>query len=173
MAYIHEQRLQRAVAKLHMLGHSSRRQGKSGLEGFGESLGGMAMGGMNRPTPRAQPAPVAAPVEETAGSIGPVKLYADKPDKPTRAPDAYAEFLRMTGNDPGLKQEASKLAIQQLAKQARSQESVDKEAILNRMGGVHSPEGLELAEENSHLNAQDRLRARSLIGIGGTQAGGF
>ncbi len=172
MAYLHEQRLQRAVAKLRMLGHSSRRQGKSGVQSLGEGIGGVAMGGMNRPsTPSAPPA--AVPVkEETAGSIGPVKL-TQKPDEPTRGHDSYAEFLRMTGNEPGMKQEASKLAIQQLASQQQKQDSVDKAAILNRMGGVHSSEGLELAEKNSHLNAQDRLRARSMIGLGGTSYGGY
>lgn len=39
----------------------------------------------------------------------------------------------------------------------------------SRLGGQYTPAGLELSEKLSQLNAMDRLRARSLIGIGGTQ----
>ncbi len=160
MAYIHEQRLQRAKARLHMLGSKTRRSdggssmplGDAAITGAGQMISGSFTNDQ-----KTKPV-VKNPIEATEGVDPPV--------------DQYAEFLRMTGADPGLKQEASRLAIQELAKQQQKQDSVDRAAILNRMGGVHSSEGLELAEKNSHLNSQDRLRARSMIGLGGTSYAG-
>lgn len=37
-----------------------------------------------------------------------------------------------------------------------------------RMGGQYTPGGLELIDINSTKNAEDRLRARAMIGIGGS-----
>ncbi len=143
-----------------MLGSKTRRGGGSSMPlgdaaitSAGQMIGG-SFGSESKPKQT-----VKNPIEATEGVDPPV--------------DQYAEFLRMTGADPGLKQEASRLAIQKLAEQQQKQDSVDKAAILNRMGGVHSAEGLELAEKNSHLNGQDRLRARSLIGLGATPGMGF
>ncbi len=136
-----------------MLGHSNYSD-KTTFEALG--AGAASVGSAIGKAVHKKPAPaIKNPIEATVG--------VDEP-----AVDQYTEFLRMTGADPGLKQEASRLAIQELAKQKQKQDGVDKAAILNRMGGVHSAEGLELAEKNSHLNGQDRLRARSMIGLGGT-----
>lgn len=175
MAYLHQQTYGRAVNKMRNANGRSRTQ--IDWDGLGGAIGS-AIGGPKKPKP--------APGKTAAGNIDAKQAFKEDETRNGKVPnpfeatqaddqlndqDQYAEFMRMTGSHPGLKQEAAKLAVQKLASNQRTQDSVDKAAILSRMGGVHTTEGLQLAEQNAHDNAQDRMRGRALIGLGGTMAG--
>ena len=47
-------------------------------------------------------------------------------------------------------------------------QKLNEMADKTRMAGQYSPSGLRLAEVNAQKNAEDLMRARSMIGIGGT-----
>ncbi len=129
----------------------------------------------------------------------------EKDDEPDLVPadSKYQDYISATGANKGLQQstaympgmenqhyaEAQRVqtardALNRIATMAQTQNQTNDLAAETRMGGRYTGQGLQLAEQNANLNAQDRIQAksliggvaqdqmrqRSMIGIGGTQA---
>ncbi len=109
----------------------------------------------------------------------------EKDDEPDLAPadSKYQDYLKATGSEDGLKShrdyapgmdhhmymenqkvQDARAALARIATMGQTQHQTNELAATTRMGGRYTGEGLQLAEQNANLNAQDRLRARSIIG---------
>ncbi len=60
-------------------------------------------------------------------------------------------------------------AMKRITDQANADIMANNLAEETRMGGKFTDKGLQLADKNARLNAEDRIKAKSLIGIGGSK----
>ncbi len=76
-------------------------------------------------------------------------------------------FVSGLNSQPKVDAPVAQKAIEALAKQESNHQRTNSLALDSEMGGKYTPEGLQKAEKNAQLNAEDRLRMRALIGYGG------
>lgn len=101
-------------------------------------------------------------------------------DEPDLAPDRYGvkaayapqehglnDFEKMYQNDQESKAAVARAAMQRTADMANQDIQSQQMAADTRIGGKYTDQGMQLADKNATLNAQDRLRAKAMIGIGG------
>ncbi len=101
------------------------------------------------------------------------------------SPASYNQFLEATGASKGMKQS---VRMPKPGQRIQATEGFDSYNPIEwaqgnlktndmsgnmRLGGQFTDTGLELNSKLSELNAADRMKARSLIGIGGTLAPGY
>jgi len=172
--YLHEKTLKNAVGKLYMLGHRAA-HGKSSLEGAADSIGGMAAGVID--ANRARDAQLALAKKEKEAAIqadkygfhqdwasGNNKYGIDMRQKDSGVSQlAQGQFNRAA--DEAAQFEADKNYI---AKAGLDNLQTNAEADKTRLGGVYSPNGMKLTQRDAQLNAMDRMKAKSLIGLGGS-----
>ena len=152
MAYLHEVALKNAIKKLYMLGSSDRRRDRTDVDGVGAF--GSAIVNAHK-----------------AGSAQ--KNLKAKMEAQKRAEfDAHGGAERFDDYDRQLVSEGNALPqkydVAMAAKDAQKAQQLNDLAEETRMGGRYTPNGLEMADVNAQKNAEDRLRARSMMGIGGS-----
>lgn len=176
MAYIHESALKKAVKMLHMLGSSDRpKGGKSAMGDAGEELGSMAGGAFNR----SRMAAAAAKDKAKASEEARYKEAIGVRDAQVEGNQKWSEFTEKYGDRASNTYGQGMHDFNEIHKRVANNETAEN----TRMGGQYTPNGLVLAESDANKNAEDRLRARSMIqsqmqmqppgmiGIGGTRRG--
>lgn len=157
MPYSFEMPLIEAYKRLHMLGHRGGTpyagdSGKGGVEAGAMIAGGAALGGILGAGRSKSKKPVGGPAAEHP-------LSSNDPYKPVDIEQS------------GWSQEKQNVALGRalpenpydrvIAAHERADEAKDM-----AFGGVYTPEGLQSADRDATLNAEDRLRARALVGQG-------
>lgn len=173
-AYLHEQALANAVKKLYMLGSRPRKVNHG--SDIGEGVGSMFAAGVDQQ--RRQKALIA---ENEAKRKAQEKLDKEQFDE---------DVLEIRGWSPRSEEKADKYLVSEgeslpmpyedasiTAKEAQERIKANDIASETRFGGRYTPQGLKMIDINSQKNADDLIRARSMIrmGIGGSQrgAGGY
>lgn len=169
--YLHQASLVEAYKKLYMLGGPGHSRRKAAEKSFDESISG-AMGGIgdayqqkvirDKMAAEKLRAQLEAKRKQEA-------LDADQEREDVRyikeGPEAYHEYQQVVAGN----QVPTNPYKDELSRQA-----TDREAAMTRIGGVYTPQGLQMAEKEATLNAQDRLMLRSMIqpqmggGLGGS-----
>lgn len=170
--YLHERSLMDAYKKLYMLGgpgHSRRaKAGKDLDEATSGAIGGIDKAYQDKKirdqmaTEKLKQQLQAKRTQESAD--------AEQMDQDVRfikeGPEGYREFQQVqAGNAVPTNPYKDELAAQ----------AVDREQAQTRIGGVYTPQGLQMAEKEATLNAHDRLLMRSMVpgpqpgtGLGGS-----
>lgn len=104
----------------------------------------------------------------------------DKPEKPTHGAEMYDKYVDATNAHMGMAQMGKGPFIestwnpgfqktgQEMLEDADKSVHINKIAEEARMGGTFTTDGLEKAAKEAELNAHDRLRLKSMIGLAGT-----
>lgn len=175
MSYIHESALKKAVKMLHMLGSSDRRRqsNDTSFEDGMSSIVGAGRGAYDRQK------------QQKAG-----QLAAKQAD--AKQFDSDVEYIRGNSELSPVKSERYQVSMGRelpmkydaamTAKDAAERIKVNDLAENTRMGGRYTPNGLEMVDVNATKDAEDRMRAKAMIGqqmampggmigIGGTRRG--
>lgn len=167
--YMHEKSLIDAYKKLYMLGGPGHSRRKAAEKSLDESMTG-AMSGISKTyqDKRARDAAATAKLKQQleAKRAG-EKADADQEREDVRyikeGPEAYREFQQV---------QAGNAVPTNPYRDELSRQNVDREAAQTRIGGVYTPQGLQMAEKEATLNANDRLMMRSMVpgpsGLGGS-----
>lgn len=183
MAFIHEKRLQDAVKRLHMLGSPD------GQSHHGEDGGDVGAGFMGAVV---QAAKSKAPKEmsQAQKSDSMKSAYMQAAIQSAGQKRRELAFMQGTGASKGMALEglgrtgmgagSETPDIQEAVavptdpyKQAGNFASINALAEKSRIGGRYTPTGLDMAADEAELNAADRLKMKSMIGLGGTVAPRF
>jgi hypothetical protein len=154
--YIHEMTLQKAKEKLYMLGSSRKRKDHSGA---GLNAGAIASGYSN--------------AEAAKKAQRELMAKRDKAEKAAEREDI--EYIK--GNSPNSPEQNPRNLVAEgqalpysyqdnvmTAKDAQRAQELSDLAEETRMGGRYTPKGLQMTEVNAAKNADDRLKARAMIG---------
>lgn len=165
--YMHEGRLLDAFKRLYMLGNDPNSASKSAKDAddqmtatFGSARDAYAE---KLARDKAATAKLRAQLEARQKQEA---ADAQQMDEDVRyikeGPEGFREWQQVTAGQAV----PSSPYKDELAKQA-----VDRERAQTNVGGVYTPQGLDMAEKEGTANAQDRLLLRSLIqpGLAGTQ----
>ena len=148
--YIHEHAIRMAMGRLGGPDRKDLPPEATGLGGFGGAVGGAIRGAMSKPH-------------------GPSEV--DREQDMRRAIMSSA-IQNAQGQREALDREQFNgvAASPGLASLQRAEQNLKTNDMANqtRLGGRFTPEGLVNASQEAELNGQDRLRARSMIGVGGT-----
>lgn len=168
-AYMHQGALIDAYKKLYMLGGPGHSRRKAAEHDLDQNISG-AMGGIGdayqqklmrdkvaseklKQQIEARKSQEAADAEQMSNDVRYIK----------EGPEGYKEFQQVQ-NGQALPTNPYKDELQK--------QNVDREAAATRIGGVYTPQGLQMADKESTLNAQDRLMIRSMVpgpsGLGGS-----
>lgn len=188
MAYLHEAALKKAVQKLYLLGSSDAPKRKRGND-FVDSMGSFVGMGIDQNAHNKIKAEQAlkarqklaldrrdAMVENNENWQVLKEKYGDQHANTYGA--GISDFAHQPTPDFDGMPEAFDFKPESPVDRIQSNEV----AAETRMGGKYTPAGLELADKNATLNAQDRIRMKSMIGsnmtmptgmvgIGGSQRG--
>lgn len=177
MSYIHESALKKAVKMLHMLGSSDRHKIKPDMSEFEGGMSAMVGAGMNQQAlQKKQKADwLAAQKADAAQFDSDVEYIRGNSELSPVKSDRYQVSM---GRELPMKYDASITA-----KEAAERIKTNDMAENTRMGGRYTPGGLEMTEVNATKDAEDRMRAKAMIGqqmqmqppgmigIGGTRRG--
>lgn len=157
MAYIHEMALKNAQKKLYMLGGSDRRNDRTGMgEETAQALGGFTKTviGADQARRAQQALKAKAADEAERKDIDFIK------GRDVNSPAQDERYFVSEGLAvPKVENDVSDL---------KNQVAINEMAEKTRMGGRYTPQGLQMTEVNAVKNADDRIRARALMGIGGS-----
>jgi hypothetical protein len=149
--YIHEEALHRAMAKLYKLGGPGGETSEPSSGGqFGAAIGHAVRHAKTGPRPMSE----TDKSESMKGAIMQSAIQNAQKQRDAMDLERYNTMAAAPGRQD-LQRAQQNLQTNDLAEQTR-------------MGGRFTPQGLENADAQAQANGADRLRARAMIGIGGT-----
>lgn len=166
--YMHEGAMVDAYKKLYMLGGPGHERRKAAEKDFDQAVSG-AVGGIGNAYSQklARDKAAMAKLKE--------QLAAKKAAEAADA-EQFDDDVRYIKEGPeGVQKRedimAGRLLPENPYKAELAAQKADREADNTRIGGVYTPQGLQMAEKEANLNAQDRLMLRSMVqpGLGGSQ----
>lgn len=165
MAYLHEMALNDAMKKLYMLGGPDQRRDRTSFDEYGD--GALAVG-----------KGIASAIKGGGAKPVPSKVSATNEKDSAKA----KALMKLTGANKGLRMEEVKdsqrradieKAMKRLSMYENDRIFSNELAGQTRMGGKLPLGQLHLTDVTAQQNAEDRLKAKALMGIGGTISKGY
>lgn len=176
-SYLHQQALAQAIKKLYMLGHRSYKADSSGLGEIGSGAGNIALSAFTaNQDQNARHELILKQLREKMESDRAQEakdvdfIKGHSPGSPVKSEDYEVREGNALPKNPG-GMDAQGMFEQNLIdankekyKDYQSMSDQNSVAESSRIGGKYTVNGLETADKNANLNAQDRLRIKSMLG---------